>query len=674
MGMNTATGPLCPDSDRMVAFARGDTLPGDEADRIGAHLDAGCENCEAIFDRHRAPDHAADDKEPKPVIPGYVIGEMLGRGGMGAVFEAVRVIDGTRVAIKLPRVRSASDPLTLFRFRREIKLATAIRHPNVVRVIESGETADGRPCLMMEFLTGKSLVKLVEDDGPLAPDDARRCLCQAADALMALRAANVVHRDITPSNFMLCGPTLKLIDLGLAKGSDEVKSASPLTGSGFGLGTPTCVAPEQLLDAQRAGHQADVYGLGCTGYFLLTGVFPYKSSLGFFDLGRRFRPPPLVHRVNDKVPADVSRVIARMMARNLWRRYWTASRAAAALRRCGRRGSFPGWTAVAVAVLAAVAVAIGLLAGPTLPRPRREGILPGPRVPIKPTPPTAGPPVTPGARGLPAPIELTNDLGIALQLIPGGDFEMGVDDQGPEFADQRPPHRVTVPRPFYLGKFEVTRGQFEQFVAASQYRTDAERPKAGGVGYDLDPRSAEWWRRSPTFNWRNPGFPQGPDHPVVNVSRNDAERFCEWLSGREGRLYRLPTEAEWERAARAGGSGRYPFGSDEVLIGRANLADRTLADKLRSDAAAKLPTKCLPDPDGFPFTAPVGRLQPNGYGLFDMYGNVREWCRPMTGTDPVARGGSFWDHWIPYVLSRHPHQADFCTYDAGFRVCAEVAD
>src|SRR5439155_6801275 len=160
------------------------------------------------------------------------------------------------------------------------------------------------------------------------------------------------------------------------------------------------------------------------------------------------------------------------------------------------------------------------------------------------------------------------------------------------------------------------------------------------------------WIRSAEFNWNNPGFPVADDHPVCNVTWNDAQMFCKWLSEKEGLDYRLPTEAQWEFACRAGTITNFSSGSDpSSLQGVANIPDAT------PRTAEPSITWAQPWSDGFTFTAPVGSLKSNAFGLFDMHGNACEWCEdfydanyyaispnsdppgPVTGRERVFRGG-----------------------------------
>jgi formylglycine-generating enzyme required for sulfatase activity len=273
------------------------------------------------------------------------------------------------------------------------------------------------------------------------------------------------------------------------------------------------------------------------------------------------------------------------------------------------------------------------------------------------------PPATPAPDLLRLPEVVSNSIGMKLVLIPAGRFMMGsrVDDRDAD-ADEKPQHEVRITRPFYLGVTEVTRGQFRRFVDDTGHRSEAEKDGQGGWGWNEEKKKFE---PDPKYTWLNPGFEQSDEHPVVNVSWNDAVAFCEWLSRVDGQAYRLPTEAEWEYACRAGTTTRYFSGDDpESLAAAGNVADGT--------AKLKYPhwTATITARDGFVYTAPVGQFRPNRFGLYDMHGNVWEWCQDgyddayykgSPGEDPpgasqasarVVRGGG-WDSEPRYCRSAH---------------------
>ncbi len=285
----------------------------------------------------------------------------------------------------------------------------------------------------------------------------------------------------------------------------------------------------------------------------------------------------------------------------------------------------------------------------------------------------------------PLPGRLENSLGMKFVLIPDGEFMMGSEEspdalarayQGYErarflkIADEAPVHRVRISKPYYLGESEVTVGQFRRFLQASGYTPESEADGTGAYGYNpaYDPattvRGDAFEGRNPAYSWRNTGFPQADDHPVVNVTWNDAVAMAGWLSKTEGHVYRLPTEAEWEYAARAGTRTRYHTGDDpQSLLKAANVFDADAAQNWK-----KWASYALAGHDGYAFTSPVGAFAPNAFGLYDMHGNAWEWTAdwhdelyyasspvddpkgPATGVVRVRRGGS-WHTWSFYARS-----------------------
>ena len=241
-----------------------------------------------------------------------------------------------------------------------------------------------------------------------------------------------------------------------------------------------------------------------------------------------------------------------------------------------------------------------------------------------------------------------NGLGMRLVEVGAGEFRMGSPPTEQGRYDDESLHTVRITRPFFIGAHEVTRAQFAAFVNKTGYRTDAEKL----TPYELP--TAESGGRggaAPEPTWRDPSFPQADDHPVVCVSWNDATAFCRWLGDAERRPYRLPTEAEWEMASRAGSRTAYPWGDrPDGGLGACNAADLTAAERYPTWTTFKWS-------DGYLNTSPVGTFRPNGYGVYDAIGNAWEWCAdwhayyptatvtdpagPPAGTQKVLRGGSW---------------------------------
>jgi formylglycine-generating enzyme required for sulfatase activity len=236
------------------------------------------------------------------------------------------------------------------------------------------------------------------------------------------------------------------------------------------------------------------------------------------------------------------------------------------------------------------------------------------------------------AKYLGQPVEMTNSIGMRLTLIPPGEFVMGSTVSAAEihrrfpggrvewYEREHPPHKVRITRPYYLGTHEVSVADFERFVTATGYKTTAEK-EGNSQGY----QDGEW-KAVEGLNWRRPGFAQQSTHPVTCVSWDDAVAFCQWLSQKEGRTYRLPTEAEWECACRAG-TDTLSFWGDDPDAGEGYL---NAGDETGTPSGGAWMHK-FGFRDRYVTTSPVGRFKPNAFGLHDMLGNVAEWCSDCYG-------------------------------------------
>jgi formylglycine-generating enzyme required for sulfatase activity len=226
-----------------------------------------------------------------------------------------------------------------------------------------------------------------------------------------------------------------------------------------------------------------------------------------------------------------------------------------------------------------------------------------------------------------------NSIGMRFARIPAGEFRMGSPStERGHRLNERPAHTVRITHDFEMGVHEVTNSQFQSFVEATGYETEAERDFDGGFGIDYATGKV---MRDPNHDWRAPGFPgfqRRGDHPVLMVSWADAEAFNTWLSTKEGRRCRLPTEAEWEYAARGGTETPWWTGDNpESLVRGANTADASLRAAMPSASWASSWD------DGHAFVAPVGSFRPNPFGLHDVHGNVWEWCGDWYAEDYYAQ-------------------------------------
>jgi WD40 repeat protein len=262
----------------------------------------------------------------------YRVVRLLGEGGMGAVYEAEHCVMQRPVALKvIKRAYTASAP-ALERFRREVRAAARLSHPNIVATSDA-EDAGETHFLVMEYVKGTDLGRLVQERGPIPVDRACDYIRQAALGLQHAFEQGMVHRDLKPHNLMLTPDgRVKILDFGLARFASEAADAAALTSTGIVLGTVDYIAPEQADNAHRADIRSDIYGLGCTLYHLLAGQppFPTGTSLQKVLAHVEKKPQPLTELRPDS-PEELMPVLERMMAKNPKHRYQTPAEVACAL-------------------------------------------------------------------------------------------------------------------------------------------------------------------------------------------------------------------------------------------------------------------------------------------------------------------------------------------------------
>jgi serine/threonine-protein kinase len=424
----------CPTADALAAFARGD-LPAGELAAFAGHVGACAACCRALkllpedplagLARAaaaeptelevtnlspRQPGHAPPPTEPgaREIPAGFadhpryrILGQ-LGAGGMGTVYKAEDLLMGRAVAIKVVAPHLTADAGAVERFRREIRVAAQLNDPRAIIAHDTGE-AGGRHFLVMEFVEGISLDRLVARKGPLPVQMACSFARQAALGLQHAADRGMIHRDIKPQNLMVTRKgQVKILDFGLARfaGGDEGgeaeaggrlpfgaarRKAGGVTNPNFVMGTPDYLSPEQARDSHDVDHRSDIYSLGCTLYFLLTAAPPFLGAATFADklFAHAEDEPPPVREARPDVPEALAGVMARMMAKRLEDRYQPGAEVAAALQPFARANAGAGAAAEpAFEIVEAVAVTPAPRAGPasdTAPPPGSATLTEAPR-------------------------------------------------------------------------------------------------------------------------------------------------------------------------------------------------------------------------------------------------------------------------------------------------------
>ena len=659
----------------------------------------------------------------------YRLDKKLGEGGMGAVWKAYHTRLKKWVALKVLSARLLRDATLVARFEREMEAVGKLDHPVIVRAMDAGEI-EGTHYLVMEYVEGTDFGELVQSKGARTVRDACEMVRQAAVGLAYAHKNGLVHRDIKPSNlFLTKDGKVKVLDLGLARLQGEglaTDAGAGLTGTGQILGTPDYMAPEQWEDTHNVGPASDLYALGCTLFFLLTGRAPFADekhpTLLKKMLGHSEHAPPSLSAVRAElmtrarktgpakaapdaallhghdIPPELEAIYLRLLAKDPAARFASADELATALVDVIKARSSvatagvptrpdeqtpqlpiagltspsqpmktppgtrspPGgassrsrrtWLAT-VAGIAAVPL-IGLImitvknreeSGTTrdvdnsaVVRMSGQSDAGKPVAEAQPSArsvPSPAPPDKQAAAPKPAiapfdaaqakayqedwadylnvPVQYTNSIGMTFRLIPPGEFQMGSTPEEIEqfiqgasgryletVQSQVPKHKVVLTRPIYLGSTEVTQSQYQRVMGRNPSHFSAE-----GIGKEL------------VAGMDTAQF------PVESVSCEDVVVFARSLGELElpnqvaeaapGRnpadaefVYRLPTEAEWEFACRAGETGAYGFGDLREQLPEYGWHVETASSR----------------------THAVGELKANPFGLLDIHGNVWEWTQ-----------------------------------------------
>jgi formylglycine-generating enzyme required for sulfatase activity len=585
---------------------------------------------------------------PPPTIQGYSIVREISRGGQAVVYEGIKQSTGGKVAIKVLHGGAFIGPKEIARFDREVQVLAALNHPNIVQVTDRGTTTDGSHFLVMPYIYGRPLDKWLHayyekhrsGPPPEDPSELLRLFMKICAAVNAAHLQLVVHRDLKPSNILIDEHgEPRILDFGLARTAiGTITEGERVSLPGHFMGTLAYASPEHVEGIpEKIDPRSDVYSLGVILYQMLTGQFPYEVVGNMRDVLNRIMtaepmPPSTVLAAKDAkerrkrlrrfrpqespVNRTMDAIILKALAKRRDERYQSADEFARAIANyLAGRPPLPGepptfrrnvWlvtVGIAVACVCLVVSIVWVMKRPSPPVLREIVVQPTepPRTETG-TPAPSPTQVTPSAANKALVVDLGGGVKMEFVLIPAGSFMMGSENGTEKYGDnQKPVHKVTITKPYYLGKFEVTQQQWQTVMGS------------------------------------NPSKFIDPKKPVHDVSWDDCQEFVRKLKEKmPGYEFTLPTEAQWEYACRAGTSTEYSFGDREY--------------DLREYAWFGGNSSATPQP--------VGLKKPNPWGLYDMHGNVMEWCAdwyapsypsntetdpigPSSGAARVMRGGDF---------------------------------
>ena len=498
---------------------------------------------------------------------------------------------------------------------------------NVVTIYESGQADDGTPYIAMEFLEGESLRQALTRRGALSVPEVAEILQQAARGLNAAHKLGIIHRDLKPDNIFLTYPDeesvapvsppanvqVKIVDFGIAK----LRESGPHTQTGMVLGTPAYMSFEQAsgMRSDELDARSDVYSMGLVVYEMQSGRVPFQSDtpLGYLRKHMLEEPPPFRAVVPSLgVPPAVESAVMKALVKDRDQRFASVFDFARELTSA---------TQSSHGAQAPLPLPSGLFVSP--PAVKVSAPLVPTKIvgPIEPTPPDSK-----------SKANVNPKDGLKYVWIPPGTFMMGCSPGDTECWDnEKPPHRVTITKGFWMGQTVVTVGAYKRF--------------AGATGRQMPPEP-DHDERPLNPGWGNEAM------PIVNVTWDDAQAYCVWAGGR------LPTEAEWEYAARAGSTAARYGPLDEIAWYADNSGRQRLdCERIWNEDQANYFKRLNENGNGL---HEVGLKRANGFGLYDMLGNVVVWVNdwydlyqnsqfqdptgPTSGEPRVQRGGS----WVSY--------------------------
>jgi serine/threonine protein kinase len=603
------------------------------------------------------------------LLPQYEVASLLGRGGMGAVYKGRQLSLDRPVAIKiLSADLDESDMGFAERFKNEARAMAKLGHPGIVAVYDFGQTESGLLYIVMEFIEGTDVSRMISKKGRLPADHAMAVTAHVCDALAYAHERGIIHRDIKPANIMVgYDGVVKVADFGLAKMAAGSEAAG-LTQSGMAMGTLHYMAPEALMLGTAVDHRADVYAVGVMLYQMLTGKLPQ----GLFEMPS-LQVPGLDPRYD--------RIISKALREDRDIRYQSVTEMRHDLDRI--------LTQPVVKVEASAEKAPPAL--PTHARPHRTREQPERQPQHQPQPIAV-----PTKRG-------DSLLWVAVPLIiciavwlffngrnsnrePAGVIPEDVTTKHQPSAELSSPKegtRIASPQEQLITnslgmKFVPVPGIDVLFCIHETRYKDYAKYAFEVTGVD--------------DKWKNQNFSNitievnSEDCPVLNVNWEDCQKFCDWLSRKEGKPYRLPTDKEWSYAVGIGTLEQWTKTAAPGLLSQKVSTEwpwgniwpppnqiGNYSDDSRKAKASGSGQKYLEGyNDDFPTIAPVMSFDPNKFGLYDMGGNVWEWCDgwyDAAKIDRVVRGAGWTDAVREALLSsrRNKFKPETRRSDTGFR-------
>ncbi len=595
----------------------------------------------------------------------YTISRSLGKGGFGSVWKA-ESSEGRQVALKVLHPQVLENQKVVRKFFHEAMILAKLDHPGICRLLEFFPDGDNY-AIVMEYIDGTELKDILRTTGKLPFDQGFSIAKQTLDAFQYAHNNGILHRDIKPANIMITGNgDAKIMDFGIAKMSSTAShdTAASMLSIHY-------VPPERFDKNSEVDARSDLYSLALVFYEIFTGGKPFEatetSEIMFWHLNEIPDPP---EKYCEDMPPHVSNAILKALEKNPDDRFndfkefsdalghddatpddatvimdttgkaYEKAVTAAAQARQPQTETKPAGKKLFIPIVAAAVVVLVLSIGGYFVF-NKSGDTAGDTA----TAQTAAKP--PKLEEITHPVDKSKMI-----LIPKGEFIMGSE----AYSAEQPVQTIHLNK-YYIDKYLVTNKQFQKFVEKTGYQTSAEKNGKGMV------RIGRRWKEVEGASWKQPdglsSIDGQDDHPVSQVSYKDAASYCKWAKKN------LPTEAQWEKAARGPNGGMFPWGDSEPNDTMANF-DNIVGS-----------------------TTPVTKYEKGKsfFSIHDMAGNVYQWCRdwydtgerkpknptgPKTGEERVIKGGSFVEGMESIRSSnRDRYEPSYSSFLFGFRCACE---